>query len=175
MKDIQKLINDAERADAVASLMDGVNPHNVLELADRLAKAEAQLVSVTESRDQWKANAHEFSRCADRLEAQLAESTAEPVKVPDELTMRDAIRLNLSVDWAAGYNTAIAHCKELSEPIDNTAQQYEALAGWKLVPVEPTAEMLAAYYDKSIAPISRLSIIGYRAMLEAVPKPEDKR
>lgn len=59
--------------------------------------------------------------------------------------------------------------------IDNTAQQYEALAGWRMVPVEPTDEMLAAYYDKSIAPISRLSIIGYRAMLEAVPKPEDKR
>lgn len=59
--------------------------------------------------------------------------------------------------------------------IDNTAQQYEALAGWRMVLVEPTDEMLAAYYDKSIAPISRLSIIGYRAMLEAVPKPEDKR
>lgn len=58
----------------------------------------------------------------------LAALTAEPVKVPDELTMREAIRLKLSVDWAAGYNTAIAHCKELSEPIDNTAQQYEALA-----------------------------------------------
>ena len=56
--------------------------------------------------------------------------------------------------------------------IDNTAQQYEALAGWKMVPVEPTDEMLAAYYDKSIAPISRLSVIGYRAMLEAAPKPE---
>lgn len=58
----------------------------------------------------------------------LAALTTEPVKVPDEITMRDAIRLKLSVDWAAGYNTAIAHCKELSEPIDNTAQQYEALA-----------------------------------------------
>ncbi len=58
--------------------------------------------------------------------------------------------------------------------IDNTAQQYEALAGWKMVPVEPTDEMLAAYYDKSIATISRLSVIGYRAMLEAAPKPEDK-
>ncbi|AUX94275.1 hypothetical protein [Mixta gaviniae] len=62
------------------------------------------------------------------METALTALTAEPVKVPDELTMRDAIRLKLSVDWAAGYNTAIAHCKELSEPIDNTAQKYEALA-----------------------------------------------
>ena len=59
-----------------------------------------------------------------------------------------------------------------ANPIDNTAPQYEALAGWKMVPVEPTDEMLAAYYDKSIAPISRLSVIGYRAMLEAAPKQE---
>ncbi len=44
-----------------------------------------------------------------------------------------------------------------------------APAGWQLVPVEPTEEMLIAYYDKSIAPIGRLSLIGYRAMLAAAP------
>lgn len=39
----------------------------------RAEAAEAKLQAVTESRDQWEANAHEFSRCADRLEAKLAE------------------------------------------------------------------------------------------------------
>lgn len=43
------------------------------ELQTKLEAAEAKLQAVTESRDQWEANAHEFSRCADRLEAKLAE------------------------------------------------------------------------------------------------------
>lgn len=47
MKDIQKLIKDAECADAGASLMDNVNPYHVLEIASRLVKAEAQIASLT--------------------------------------------------------------------------------------------------------------------------------
>lgn len=44
--DIQKLIKDAERADAVAELMQDVNPHHVLELAEKLKEAEAKLASL---------------------------------------------------------------------------------------------------------------------------------
>lgn len=44
--DIQKLIKDAERADAVAALMQDVNPHHVLELAEKLKEAEAKLASL---------------------------------------------------------------------------------------------------------------------------------
>ncbi|AUX94274.1 hypothetical protein [Mixta gaviniae] len=46
MKDIQKLIRDAERADAVAALMQDVNPHTVLALVDRLKAAGAQLAEL---------------------------------------------------------------------------------------------------------------------------------
>jgi len=46
--------------------------------------------------------------------------------------------------------------------------------GWKLVPVEPTYEMKKHYYDSSVAPISKLSVTGYRAMLAAAPKPESE-
>ncbi|WP_275553688.1 hypothetical protein [Mixta sp. Marseille-Q2659] len=113
----------------------------------------------------------------------LAALTAEPVKVPDELTMREAIRLKLSVDWAAGYNTAIAHCKELSEPIDNTAQQYEALAGWRIVPVEPSKEMLSQIHpiadgncshcgNRTTLDCKENMLLSWRDMLEAAPKPE---
>lgn len=83
---------------------------------------------------------------------------------------------SMAVAWEVWQRRAVPDF--LSQPatgtIDHTAQQYEALAGWRMVPVEPTEEMLATYYDKSIAPISRLSVIGYRAMLEAAPKPEGK-
>ena len=39
--------------------------------------------------------------------------------------------------------------------------------GYKLVPVEPTDEMINTYRDKSIAPISTLSVCGYKAMIGA--------
>lgn len=39
--------------------------------------------------------------------------------------------------------------------------------GYKLVPLEPTDEMINTYRDKSIAPISTLSVIGYKAMIGA--------
>lgn len=39
--------------------------------------------------------------------------------------------------------------------------------GYKLVPCEPTDEMINTYRDKSIAPISTLSVIGYKAMIGA--------
>ncbi|MGQ3903019.1 hypothetical protein [Mixta calida] len=50
--------------------------------------------------------------------------------------------------------------------IDNTAQQYEALAGWKMVPVEPTAEM----YDAGDKQLATKQV--WDAMLAAAPKPE---
>ena len=43
-------------------------------------------------------------------------------------------------------------------------------AGYRLVPVEPTPEMMAAYHRASIAPVSSLSLHGYRAMLAAAPE-----
>ncbi|WP_313159226.1 hypothetical protein [Mixta calida] len=50
--------------------------------------------------------------------------------------------------------------------IDNTAQQYEVLAGWKMVPVEPTAEM----YDAGDKQLATKQV--WDAMLAAAPKPE---
>ncbi|UQY45023.1 DUF550 domain-containing protein [Mixta hanseatica] len=84
---------------------------------------------------------------------------------------------------------------------DNTAQQYEALAGfdpaggpektaivhhvappgWQLVPVEPTEEMVAAWRkDMNQSYAGEFSekigedevVFAYQAMLEAAPKPE---
>ena len=38
--------------------------------------------------------------------------------------------------------------------------------GFVLVPVEPSDEMINTYRDKSVAPISTLSVHGYKAMIE---------
>lgn len=55
--------------------------------------------------------------------------------------------------------------------IDNTAQQYESLAGWRMVPIKPTEEMVDALEPGPSW--SRGEIKGrYANMLEAAPKPE---
>lgn len=72
---------------ALQKFKESATPDRVREVAkafraleQRAEAAEAKIQSVTESRDQWEANAHEFSRCADRLEAKLAElEKQEPV------------------------------------------------------------------------------------------------
>jgi len=46
--------------------------------------------------------------------------------------------------------------------------------GWRLVPIEPTDAMKKAYYDSSLAPISKLSVTGYRALIAAATKPESE-
>ena len=40
--------------------------------------------------------------------------------------------------------------------------------GYKLVPVEPTLKMSVAYEKNSIAPVSSLSVAGYKAMIEVL-------
>ena len=58
----------------------------------------------------------------------------------------------------------------INSTIDNLWDMWLASAnrqGYKLVPVEPTDEMINTYRDKSIAPISTLSVIGYKAMIGA--------
>jgi hypothetical protein len=41
--------------------------------------------------------------------------------------------------------------------------------GWQLVPVDPTIPMLAAFVE-----VGGKANCGYKAMLAAAPKPEDK-
>lgn len=103
----------------------------------------------------------------------LAALTAEPVKVPDEPTGGDApchLDEYEGYCWVAGARWMRGKILSRLNAIDNTAQQYEALAGWKMVPIEPTDEMLAAG-DKFMDGLSELGN-AYSAMLAAAPKPE---
>ena len=47
------------------------------------------------------------------------------------------------------------------------AHEAEKLKGKVVVPFEPTDLMINAYRDNSVAPVSTLSVSGYKAMLEA--------
>lgn len=46
------------------------------------------------------------------------------------------------------------------------AKQQAVPDGFVAVPIEPTEEMINTYRDKSIAPISTLSVYGYKAMIQ---------
>lgn len=67
--------------------------------------------------------------------------------------------------------------------IDNTAQQYEALAGWKMVPIEPSKEMRSQIHpiadgncshcgNRTTLDCEENMLLSWRDMLEAAPKPE---
>lgn len=49
------------------------------------------------------------------------------------------------------------------------AKRERKMGDYKVVPVEPTAEMLEAYESASIAPVGPISKNGYKAMLAAAP------
>ncbi|MDU4288381.1 hypothetical protein [Mixta calida] len=105
----------------------------------------------------------------DLLELALAALTAEPVKVPDEPTGGDApchLDEYEGYCWVAGARWMRGKILSRLNAIDNTAQQYEALAGWKMVPIEPTAEM----YDAGDKQLATKQV--WDAMLAAAPKPE---
>ncbi|MGC8425005.1 hypothetical protein ACP3S8_09370 [Mixta calida] len=100
----------------------------------------------------------------------LAALTAEPVAFTAQSNI-DGFGGGVGYMWPPG-NEKPTDVALYANPIDNTAPQYEALAGWKMVPVEPTEEMLAAG-DKFMDGLSELGN-AYSAMVEAAPKLEGK-
>ena len=65
--------------------------------------------------------------------------------------------------WQYGFDLA---CREL-------AKAQAVPDGFVLVPKEPTFRMSFAYQMNSVAPISSLSVSGYKAMLEAQEQAND--
>ncbi|EKQ0891409.1 hypothetical protein P4Q63_002916 [Salmonella enterica] len=85
--------------------------------------------------------------------------------------------------FADGYNVALLQSKyrDLSQPVDSQISEYEKImlqAGWVMVPVEPTDEMIAAamncedvLFNSDESFCVQFGNI-YEAMLAAAPKPE---
>ncbi|WP_333617298.1 hypothetical protein [Mixta calida] len=129
------------------------------------------------------------------IEISLAALTAEPARVPDESTLPaehiawmeqslprntfseeewEEISLYTWLAWRDSRRSAgNTDIKRLAF-IDSPAQQYEALAGWKVVPIEPTWEMLAAdgcskHHEGQECSHHENRKRIWRAMLEASP------
>ncbi len=105
-----------------------------------------------------------YAKARKVMEIALAALTAEPVAFTAQSNI-DGFGGGVGYMWPPG-NEKPTDVALYANPIDNTAPQYEALAGWKLVPVEPTAEM----YDAGDKQLATKQV--WDAMLAAAPKPE---
>ena len=126
---------------------------------------------------------HEQPGLQELARISLAALTAEPVKVPD-VAIPCPSNDKEEIAHNAGWNACRAELLRLNT-IDNTAQQYEALAGWKMVPIGPSKEMLSQIHpiadgncshcgNQTTLDCEENMLLSWRDMLEAAPKPEDK-
>ncbi|EGL1721321.1 hypothetical protein [Salmonella enterica] len=119
------------------------------------------------------------------------ESVSGPV-VPEEITDESTEQRLMGRRWAhsfcAGWNACRAVMlqsknRDLSQPVDPQISEYEKImlrAGWVMVPVEPTDEMIVAAMDSddvtynesddTVFYVHHCEI--YKAMLAAAPQPE---
>jgi len=121
------------------------------------------------------------------MEISLAALTAEPKEISKdiirEIFMRNGFTIKDGQSDLKDYVYASAYELLRLNAIDNTAQQYEALAGWKLVPVEPSKEMRSQIHpiadgncshcgNRTTLDCEENMLLSWRDMLEAAPKPE---
>jgi len=123
--------------------MSDTNP-TALELADAL------------ERDKWHVSAVTMQRAADMLR----ELSTQAEQQAGTITLTHA---QLEAERAVGYREGAEAERK------RQAARSESPAGWRLVPIEPTAAMNLA---GAFAPQQRTSEAVYRAMLSASPHPE---
>ncbi|YCI31039.1 hypothetical protein M1E08_09505 [Erwinia sp. PK3-005] len=125
----------------------------------------------------------------EKAEAQLAELGA--IKVAAEKLIRCKGRYHAEQNYRALAALFGVTTPDITPPVDSTAfvdttpQQVEALAGWKIVPVDPSKEMLSQIHpvvdgncshcgNRTTLDCEENMLLSWRDMLEAAPKPEDK-
>ena len=158
------------------------------EVIKQLAQREAQIAALETTLERER----EKSR---RVMSQLAELAKQEVSgwravENDNRDLREPLYLdgfNEPAGWSSDYEPLYARAAPpapvVPDAIDNTAQQYEALAGWKMVPVEPSKEMRSQIHPIADGNCSHCGIrttldceenmlLSWRDMLEAAPKPE---
>ncbi|EAS2107959.1 TPA: hypothetical protein ACU6JN_002326 [Salmonella enterica] len=155
-------------------------PEVVRELA-RIALASMDAKPVYQYRErtysEWQGCSERYYRVAKEMNAGLTRvlytATPAPV-VPDEIEPDS----NNTYEYVDGWNacrTSMLQGKyrDLSQPVDPQISEYEKImlrAGWVMVPVEPTDEMIAAALDSHLIVFNPVKT--YSVMLAAAPQPE---
>ena len=70
-------------------------------------------------------------------------------------------------EQASGNMDLHSYVYEFANAIERAVKAQAVPEGFVLVPKEPTLKMSIAYQKNAIAPVSSLSISGYKAMIEA--------
>ena len=81
-----------------------------------------------------------------------------------ELALANGFKLK---EQASGNLDLNAYVYDFANAIEREAKAQAVPEGFVLVPKEPTLKMSIAYQKNAIAPVSSLSISGYKAMIEA--------
>ena len=101
-----------------------------------------------------------------RLRAELSAIKAQGVVMPERSNERNFT--DLLTNYAVGWNDCLDEVARLNAA---PVQQVSVPDGWKLVPVEPTHEMLGAALMTQVESLDAIAGIrtDYKAMLAAVP------
>ena len=81
-----------------------------------------------------------------------------------ELALANGFKLK---EQASGNMDLHSYVYEFANAIEQAAKAQAVPDGYCVVPREPTPKMSIAYQKNAIAPVSSLSISGYKAMIEA--------
>ena len=81
-----------------------------------------------------------------------------------ELALANGFKLK---EQASGNMDLNAYVYDFANAIEQAAKAQAVPDGYCVVPREPTPKMSIAYQKNAIAPVSSLSISGYKAMIEA--------
>lgn len=220
MEKLNELVALAEKADAVANLMDGVNPHTILAVAEALRALEQEKEAADRYAERLNTLLDDRDATLSSYEAKLAELEKKRLDAEVKLYRQESILpeglSRCTAELVLDFSKAIAeklHQSERkygwSDGWKESDWQEKCLAdfhhhigkgdprdvaaycafmwhhewptrpapvadlvpeGWKLVPVEPTEEMIAAG-DQFMDGLSRLGD-AYDAMLAAAPEVE---
>jgi len=163
---------------------------SITETADKASQAIGELLAALEEKDQEIARLLELvDKYTDygtqqRLRAEAAEQRLQqPIKLPDFGKLTKEIVGNL-VDCAAADDDVVAQYEEFvykscrAAMLQPVSQGYTLPKGYKLVPVEPTPEMIAAteidgdeYYFETDKAAETWMANKFKAMLAAAPTP----
>lgn len=85
-----------------------------------------------------------------------------------ELFLEFAVSRGLNVDYEVSANGRVNFYDNRTAIAYDAWEESANREGFKFVPVEPTLKMSVAYKKNAIAPVSSLSVAGYKAMIGVV-------
>lgn len=158
MEKLNDLFAIAQRADAKGNVIECVNPHDILAIAEAFRALEQQNSKLREERAG-------LARECNAFEAKLAEFEKQEDKpVAEVISVLRGLQRIKDIAWLGGPVQPVG-AKLYTRPAPGINRAELMPDGWQLVPVEPTEEMLCAALKFPAQTRKQ-----YAAMLAAAPE-----